>query len=56
VLTTVLLAARQGIPSILGVVLVVGGTPTVGFTYLFGMERSWLHTVAVAGLTPRPSV
>jgi hypothetical protein len=30
---------------------VVGGTLTVGFTCLFGMERSWLHAVAVAGLT-----
>jgi ABC-type multidrug transport system fused ATPase/permease subunit len=46
-----LLAAREGIPSILWVVLVVGGTLTIAFTYLFGMERAWLHAVAVAGLT-----
>jgi hypothetical protein len=46
-----LLSVRQGIPSILWVVLVVGGTLTVAFTYLFGMERAWLHAVAVAGLT-----
>ena len=46
-----LLAAREGIPSILWVVLVVGGTLTIAFTYLFGMERAWLHAVTVAGLT-----
>jgi len=46
-----LLAAREGIRSILWVVLVVGGTLTIAFTYLFGMERAWLHAVAVAGLT-----
>ena len=46
-----LLAAREGMPSILWVVLVVGGTLTIAFTYLFGMERAWLHAVAVAGLT-----
>ena len=46
-----LLAAREGIPSILWVVLVVGGTLTIAFTFLFGMERAWLHAVAVAGLT-----
>jgi len=44
-----LLAAREGMPSILWVVLVVGGTLTIAFTYLFGMERAWLHAVAVAG-------
>lgn len=41
----------QGIPYILWVVLVVGGTLTITFTYLFGMERTLLHAVAVAGLT-----
>ena len=46
-----LLAAREGIPPILWVVLVVGGTLTIAFTYLFGIERAWLHAVAVAGLT-----
>jgi hypothetical protein len=46
-----LLAAREGIPSILWFVLVVGGTLTIAFTYLFGIERAWLHAVAVAGLT-----
>ncbi len=45
-----LLAAREGIPSILWIVLVVGGTLTIAFTYLFGIERAWLHAVAVAGL------
>jgi hypothetical protein len=46
-----LLAAREGIPSILWFVLVVGGMLTIAFTYLFGIERAWLHAVAVAGLT-----
>jgi ABC-type multidrug transport system fused ATPase/permease subunit len=45
-----LLAAREGIPPILWVVLVVGGTLTIAFTYLFGIEKAWLHAVAVAGL------
>src|SRR3712207_6199876 len=35
-----LVEANQGIPALLWVVLVVGGMITVGFTYLFGLERS----------------
>jgi hypothetical protein len=27
------------------------GTLTIIFTYLFGMERAWMHAVVVAGLT-----
>ncbi len=46
-----LLLARQGIPSALWVVLVIGATLTITFTYLFGMDRVWLHCLAVAGLT-----
>jgi len=34
----------------LWVVLVVGATLTISFTYLFGMDRLWLHWLAVAGL------
>ena len=46
-----LVTAREGIPYILWVVLVVGGTLTITFTYLFGIDAAWLHAVAVAGLT-----
>ncbi len=45
-----LVAINEGIPYIVWVVLVTGGMLTVAFTYLFGMERLWLHAVAVAGL------
>jgi hypothetical protein len=46
-----LVAAREGIPYIVWVVLVVGGTLTITFPYLFGIDAAWLHVVAVAGLT-----
>ena len=46
-----LLAVNEGTPYIVWVVLVIGGVLTVAFTYLFGIEPDWLHTVAVAGLT-----
>ena len=46
-----LLEVREGFPPILWVVLVVGSTITVTFTYLFGMETIWLHRLAVAALT-----
>ena len=46
-----LLAVSEGIPYIVWVVLVIGGALTVVFTYLFGIETTWLHAVAVAGLT-----
>jgi Protein of unknown function (DUF4239) len=46
-----LLTVTEGIPYILWVVLVVGGTLTIAFTYLFGMESTPLHAVAVAALT-----
>lgn len=45
-----ILAVNEGIPYIVWVVLVSGGVLTVAFTYLFGVEPDWLHTVAVAGL------
>lgn len=46
-----LLDAREGIPTILWVVLVVGGLITVSFTYLFGLRSNWAHTAMVAALT-----
>lgn len=45
-----ILAVTEGIPYIVWVVLLSGGTLTVAFTYLFGIEPDWLHAVAVAGL------
>ncbi len=45
-----LLEAEQGIPAILWVVLIVGGVITVGFTYLFGLESTSVHTLMVASL------
>ena len=46
-----LVTASEGISYIVWVVLVVGGTLTIAFTYLFGIGPAWLHAVTVAGLT-----
>src|SRR5919199_3441118 len=45
-----LLAAEQGLPPILWVVLILGGVVTVGFTYLFGLENTLVHLLMVAAL------
>ena len=45
-----LLAAEQGLPTILWVVLILGGVVTVAFTYLFGLENSLVHLLMVAAL------
>jgi hypothetical protein len=45
-----LLAAEQGLPPILWVVLILGGVITVGFTYLFGLENTLVHLLMVAAL------
>jgi hypothetical protein len=45
-----LLDAKEGMPTILWVVLIVGGVITVGFTYLFGLESTLVHTLMVAAL------
>ena len=45
------LEVREGLPRIVGVVLIVGSVITVAFTFLFGMETAWLHMLAVAALT-----
>jgi hypothetical protein len=45
-----LLAAEQGLPPILWVVLILGGVVTVGFTYLFGLENTMVHLLMVAAL------
>src|SRR5215210_1196891 len=45
-----LLAAEQGLPPILWIVLILGGVITVGFTYLFGLENSLVHLIMVGSL------
>ncbi len=45
-----LLEVREGLPPLLWVVLIVGATVTVSFTFLFGMDALWLHAVATAAL------
>ena len=45
-----LLDAKEGIPAILWVVLLVGGVVVVGFTYLFGLENNTTHMLMVAAL------
>ena len=47
---TRLVTAEEGLPSVLWVVLIVGGIVVVGFTYLFGMENTWAHTLMVVAL------
>ena len=46
-----LLEVRESIPSLLWVVLVVGGVITVSFTYLFGLKSNVAHALMVAALT-----
>ncbi len=46
-----LLESRQGVPSILWAVLVVGGILTVSFTFLFGVEPPWFQRLSIAALT-----
>jgi hypothetical protein len=45
-----LLAAGQGLPTILWFVLILGGVITVGFTYLFGLENTLVHLIMVGSL------
>jgi hypothetical protein len=45
-----LVAAQEGIPTVLWVVLVFGGVAVVGFTYLFGMDNTWAHALMVVSL------
>jgi hypothetical protein len=47
---TRLVAAEEGLPSVLWVVLVVGGVMVVGFAYLFGLENTWAHRLMVVSL------
>src|SRR5829696_4596838 len=45
-----LLVAGEGLPTILWVVLILGGVITVGFTYLFGLDSTLVHLLMVAAL------
>ena len=45
-----LVAAEEGIPTVLWVVLIFGGVAAVGFTYLFGLESTWAHRLMLASL------
>jgi len=45
-----LLYTEEGLPTILWVVLILGGVITVGFTYLFGLEDTLVHLLMVAAL------
>jgi hypothetical protein len=47
---TRLVAAEEGLPTVLWVVLVVGGIVVVGFAYLFGMENTGAHALMVVAL------
>jgi hypothetical protein len=46
-----LVAAEEGIPGVLWVVLVFGAVVAVGFTYLFGLRNTWAHRLMVMSLT-----
>ena len=45
-----LLETHEDIPTILWVVLLSGGVITIGFTYLFGLENTWAHSLMVGAL------
>jgi hypothetical protein len=45
-----LVAAQESLPTVLWVVLIVGGIVVVGFAYLFGMENTGAHALMVAAL------
>jgi len=45
-----LLAASEGLSTILWVVLIGGGVITIAFTYLFGLDNNVVHTLMVASL------
>ena len=45
-----LLQINEGLPTILWVVLLVGGIVEVGFTYLFGLRSTVVHVLMVAAL------
>jgi hypothetical protein len=48
--TRLVQAEESSVPAVLWAVLVVGGMVAVGFTYLFGLESTWAHSLMVASL------
>ena len=46
-----LLEVREGIPSVLWVVLIIGGVTAVLFTYLLGVRTEWLHVFMIVAYT-----
>jgi len=47
---TRLVAAEESLPTVLWIVLIVGGIVVVGFAYLFGMENTGAHALMVVSL------
>src|SRR5215212_8147250 len=45
-----LVVAEEGLPTVLWVVLIVGGIVVVGFAYLFGLENTGAHALMVVAL------
>ena len=45
-----LVAATEGLPAILWVILIGGGVVTVCSTYLFGLKNNWAHALMIAAL------
>jgi Protein of unknown function (DUF4239) len=45
-----LVVAEESLPTVLWVVLIVGGIVAVGFAYLFGMDNTWAHALMVGAL------
>ena len=45
-----MLEAKNGLPAILWVVLILGGIIVVSFTYLFGLDSTLVHVLMVAAL------
>jgi Protein of unknown function (DUF4239) len=45
-----LVMAEESLPTVLWVVLIVGGIVAVGFAYLFGMQNTWAHALMVVAL------
>jgi Protein of unknown function (DUF4239) len=45
-----LVAAEEGVPDVLWAVLIFGGIAAISFTYLFGLENTWVHTLMVVTL------
>jgi hypothetical protein len=45
-----LVDAEEGLPAFLWVVLLLGGVIVVGFTYLFGLDNTLVHTLMVGAL------